>query len=334
MTELMRYSLQDFNNIIFDGFNFKLPEETNKLISSLTIEVGSPSYIKTPIFQKKDHSSSSSKTNSNNNSGSTNGSFNKKKKNGNKSLEVTDDDWETLRTFHATKIEQKVGLDGQIDIIRSHLNKMSDKNYNELKDKIIDIIDQLILNNITNEDLLNVSSSIFDIASANRFYSKLYADLYSELIKKYSVMIDVFENSLSSFVEVFNTIEYVDPDTDYNQFCKINKINERRKALSAFFVNLSNNNIISIDRVIKVICDMLTQVNTFILQENKKNEVDELTENISILCTKKILENTNDSNIDGLTIIQTIEKLSKSKVKTYPSLSNKSIFKYMDLIEM
>jgi hypothetical protein len=332
MTELIRYSLQDFNNIIFDGFNFKLPEETNKLISSLTIEVGSPSYIKTPIFQKKDHSNS--KTNSNNSSVLSTGSFNKKKKNGNKSVEVTDDDWETLRTFHATKIEQKVGLDGQIDIIRSHLNKMSDKNYNELKDKIIEIIDQLILNNITNEDLLNVSSSIFDIASANRFYSKLYADLYSELIKKYSIMQDVFENSLLTFVEVFNTIEYVDPDVDYNQFCKINKINERRKALSAFFVNLSNNNIISIDRVIQVICDMLKQVNTFILQENKKNEVDELTENISILCTKKILENTNDSNIDGLTIIQTIEKLSKSKVKTYPSLSNKSIFKYMDLIEM
>ena len=33
-------------------------------------------------------------------------------------------------------------------------------------------------------------------------------------------------------------------------------------------------------------------------------------------------------------ILDTINNLAKKKAKDYPSLSNKAIFKYMDLIEM
>lgn len=47
------YTLKDFTNITFDGFDFTLPEATLALISELSLEVGSPSYIKTPVFQKK-----------------------------------------------------------------------------------------------------------------------------------------------------------------------------------------------------------------------------------------------------------------------------------------
>lgn len=51
----------------------------------------------------------------------------------------------------------------------------------------------MIENNITNDEMIKVSSTIFDIASTNRFYSKIYAELYSELIKKYEIMRETFE---------------------------------------------------------------------------------------------------------------------------------------------
>lgn len=35
-----------------------------------------------------------------------------------------------------------------------------------------------------------------------------------------------------------------------------------------------------------------------------------------------------------MTILQIITKISKSKVKTFPSLTNKSIFKFMDILEV
>ena len=49
------YTLNDINNILFQGFDYKLPEETLKIISELALQVGSPDYVKTPVFQKRDN---------------------------------------------------------------------------------------------------------------------------------------------------------------------------------------------------------------------------------------------------------------------------------------
>ena len=55
MTDMITYQLKDFSNITFDGFNFNLPEETMQIISKLSLEVGSPSYIKTPVVRKREN---------------------------------------------------------------------------------------------------------------------------------------------------------------------------------------------------------------------------------------------------------------------------------------
>jgi hypothetical protein len=75
---------------------------------------------------------------------------------------------------------------------------------------------------------------------------------------------------------------------------------------------------------------------------DKKNEIDELTENVAILFNKTIIEGAEDDSdyeedeleISGNTIVETITLLAKSKVKDYKSLTNKAVFKYMDLVEM
>jgi predicted transcriptional regulator len=324
----MKYSLKDFKNIIFDGFDYNLPEETIQLISQLSLEVGSPSYIKTPIFQKRENSGTSIQV-----------TLNKNKKR-NKNMEIIDDsEWETLRTFQTTKIEQKVGLDAQIDLIRSDLNKISDKNYIDIRNKIVTILEQIILDYISPEDMMRVSSTIFEIASTNRFFSKLYADLYSDLINKYEIMKEVFTICFDSFLELFKNIEYVDSAKDYDKFCKINKDNEKRKALSSFFVNLMKNQIISPDKLKILLCNLMRQLMDFIKENDKKNIVDELTENIALLYSKQLFDDNNPENnakylINGDTVINTITKLANSKAKMYSSLSNKSIFKFMDIIDM
>ena len=301
-TSALKYTLNDFETIKFEGFDFIIPDVTLAFISELTKHVGSPSYIKTPIFKKK-------------------------------TIDNPQENWGAVRnTFQATKIEQKQGLELQIDLIRSHLNKISDKNYIDYRNKIIDIFDELVVNNISSENMMRICSSLFEIASNNRFYSKLYADLYSDLINKYDEMNVIFENSLGSFMCLFDKIEYVDPVVDYDAFCKNNKDNERRRSLSAFFVNLMYNKIISKDKLVSLLVILLTQVYTFIKLENKKNEVDELTENIALLFKKEFID--TDIQIEGLPLIQSMEHLAKSKSKTYASLSNKSIFKYMDILEL
>ena len=315
-----QYTLQDTMDIAFNGFDIQLPDSTIKLIEGLTSQVGSPTYIKTPNFQKKEIS---------------NDQFKKKRRVGGTEI-VKDNDWENLRTFHATKIEQKVGLDVEIDIIRTYLNKMSDKNYNDMKDNIVKILDKLIEEDISDENMLRVSNIIFDIASTNRFFSKLYADLYSVLMNKYEIMQEIFENNFEKFMELFSIIENIDPEKNYDAFCRVNKNNEIRKSLSAFFVNLCNIKVLSIDKIINLLNVMLSQVMIMINQKDKKSEVDEFTENIAILYDNSLLTQIHSSTIlieGGITIKETIEKLATCKSKDYSSLSSKAIFKYMDLIE-
>jgi hypothetical protein len=229
-------------------------------------------------------------------------------------------------------LEDKVGIDATIDTIRSHLNKMTDKNYIDMRNKIIDIIDNIVAANA--DDMSRVSTIIFEIASTNRFFSKIYAELYSELLSKYIEMNTVFENSLNKFTELFDLIEYVESTVDYDRFCQINKDNEKRKALSAFFVNLMNNNIVTKEKIVDITRNLLSQLHTNISLDNKKNEVDELTENIALLYKKDLYDAVKYEPIDGMTINELISKLASSKAKDYKSLTNKAVFKFMDLIEM
>jgi hypothetical protein len=319
MAQIMKYTLQDFINITFDSFDFSLPRETIELINKLAHEVGSPTYIKTPIFQKREGGKDINMLNY------------KKKKGGVKGVE---EDWDTIRSFQTTKIEQKVGLDLQIDLIRSYLNKMTDRNFCEIKNKIIELLDKLIEDGIEKDELTKIGENIFEIASNNRFYSKLYADLYSELIEKYDVMKTLFENSLNTYMEMFHNIEYVDASEDYDKFCKINKINENRKSISTFFVNLMLKSIISKEVINNLLVSLFKQIYTLIYVENKKNEVDELVENVAILYQKDIVSTFDTEIIEGKKLVDLIIQLANSKSKNFPSLSNKSIFKFIDLIEM
>jgi hypothetical protein len=331
------YSLELFNTMTFNGFNYVIPSETMNIISQIASEVGAPNYVKTPVFQKREHSNILPITNTNSTNSNTNITCYKKKKNSR--LESTNEaEWEMMRTFQTTKIDQKTGIGASIDTLRAHLNKLTDKNYNEYKNKIIELIEELKNDNTPLEEMSQVSYTLFEIASTNRFYSKIYANLYTDIITNYNFMSETFENSINKFSELFDVIEYVDPTVNYDKFCKINIDNEKRKALSAFFVNLMNTKVISIDRILLITRKLVSNIYTFISMEDKKNEVDELAENVALLYNKDIFENDdgelNYEQINGLTISEIIEKIANSNVKEYPSLTKKTIFKFMDLVDI
>ena len=333
-TKTLRYNLDTINDIIFQGFDYSLPEKTMKIISEIALQVGAPDYVRTPVFQKRENPMKSEQQ------VAQKESFKRKK--GNKATEiVNDEDWDVIRTsaqaFQSTKLEENVGISAQIDIIRTYLNKLTDKNYTDMLNKIVEVIDKFIAENIQPEEMIRVSTIVFDIASNNRFYSKIYADLYSDLSSKYAFLLTMIEENLSKFADLFNCIEYVDSNVNYDKFCENNKKNEKRKSLSAFYINLMSNGVIPQKTVMIITRNLLAQIYQFISQEDKKNEVDELTENVAILYKKELYENDDGdeySQIEGYTIDEVIEKIAKSKVKDYKSLTNKSLFKFMDMIDM
>jgi hypothetical protein len=330
-TKTMRYTLDNFNTILFNGFNYILPEKKLEIISNLALQVGSPDYVRTPIFLKRENPMKIEPAVKEISSGF------KKGKRVKASEVLNDSDWDNITPFQTTKIEEKVGINADIDTVRIYLNKLTDKNYIDMRNKIVEIIDRLNDNKITPEDMSRFSSTIFDIASNNRFYSKIYADLYSDLSSKYEIMQLTFETNLNKFTDLFNNIEYIDPKVNYDRFCEINKANERRKALASFYLNLMNNGIISKHQIILITRNLLSQMYTFISLDDKKNEVDELAETVAILYKKGMYtpeDDTKYEHIQGYTIDKIIGKIADSKVKDYKSLTNKSLFKFMDLIEM
>jgi hypothetical protein len=86
--------------------------------------------------------------------------------------------------------------------------------------------------------MLRIANSIFDIASTNKFYSELYAILYKELTGKFPVFKEIIIRFISQYLENIGKIQFIDSNKDYDLYCENNKLNDKRKAMSAFLVNL------------------------------------------------------------------------------------------------
>jgi hypothetical protein len=331
-TKTLIYSLEQIEDIIFKGFDYEVPEAVMEKISNLAMEVGSPDYVRTPIFKKRENPMKVEPT-----SAISHIKEQGKKRRGNKNMEIiNDDDWDSLRTFQTTKMEAKVGIDADFDSIRSFINKMTDKNYIDMRNKIVEIIEKIVSEN-SDSDLSSIGSNIFEIASSNRYYSKIYADLYADLSSKFEFIKSKYQENLERFTELFENIDYVDPNENYDKFCEINKINEKRKSLATFYINLMYCGVISKIDIMVITRNLLAKLYDFISIDNKKNEVEELTETVALLYRNDLYKYDKAEEyepIEGYTISEVIQKIANSKVKDYKSLTNKALFKFMDLIDM
>jgi hypothetical protein len=338
MAATLKYNLKQITDISYSGFHFEIPEDTYDIINYLCSQVGTTG-ISSTVFNKP-APSVSIPSGENINDFTLSGQKNKKKR-GNKSMEVSSEEWESIRTFQTTKIEQKTGIDGDINDIRLYLNKLTDKTFLDSRQKIIEKINSVCSISTETEDSVKLGSMLYEMCSTNKFYSKIFADLFAELATMYSWLNIIFIENSANIMEQYNDIKYIDSDKDYDGFCEMNKKNERRRAITTFYLNLALTGFISKERVIKMLKDILTSIMNIINSSDKKNEVDELTEIVGILFNKEMIDEVyNDADepedyyVLDQSILDTISSLAQKKAKDYPSLSNKAIFKYMDLVEM
>jgi len=338
MTATLKYNLKQITDISYSGFYFEIPEDTLDIINYLCGQVGSHG-ISCSVFSK---SAPLVSTIENKNEFMSSGSNkNNKKKRGNKAMEVNSDEWESIRTFQTTKIEQKSGFDADINEIRLYLNKLTDKTFLDMREKIINKINAICASSSNQEDAVKLGTMLYDMCSTNKFYSKIFADLFAELASMYNWLKVTFIEKYDNIMEQYNNIQYIDSDKDYDGFCEMNKMNEKRRAITTFYLNLALNGFITNEDVVKMLKNILTSIMNMINSTDKKNEVDELTEIVGILFNKYMIDEVHENASEpeyyyvlDHSILDTISSLAQKKAKDYPSLSNKSIFKYMDLIEM
>ena len=340
MKQMKQYTLQDFNDILSGGFSYDLKDSNViELISSLANKVGAPTYIKTPVFPKRERPNINTTTDQQNQAQDASSIINRRTKN--KPSQISDEDWSLIRTFQKTEMKKTEGIEKRIDTIRSLLNKLTDSTYSIIAPEILSEVNNIIHGNNENreqeafdeENIYKIAQSIFNTASSNTFYSTLYAKLFKQLVECHDVFIKVFEKSYSEFVGLFKKVEYVDPGVDYNKFCEVTKVNDKRKAMSMFIINLVKESMLSVDSVVDIIVELQQMVNSYIKQVNKMNELEELNENIFIMLTNG--KNVLSSHEKWEHIVSNIKFLSvlKAKMKEYPSVNNKLIFKNMDILE-
>jgi hypothetical protein len=201
-----------------------------------------------------------------------------------------------------------------------------------------------------------VALSIFNTASSNAFYSEIYARLFRDLMAQdsssgdgatatataspYAVFRELFERNLETFMSLFETIEYCDPKKNYDKFCDINKANEKRKAMSLFIVNLMKIGIVEKTQVLALMRQIQELMYSNMRQEGKTNEVDELAENLYIMVKHghSFLSAADaDADADAAESfkvrVEQITEISKLKLKSKPSITNKTIFRHLDMLD-
>ena len=286
-------------NINIDDF---ISKDCIDIINRLAEQVGAPTYNKTPNFKKKN----------------------------NYRIRRKEMDWTSLRNYKKTElVKEKDIIQQKILVIKDLLNKMTPQK--SKKDLIIENINIIIKDKP--EELENVALLIYEIASSNKFYSKMYAKLYKELTNKFEIMKKICFNHFSHFLNLFENIEYVEAEEDYTKFCEINKINEKRRAMSLFFVNLMMEELIDVDLIIDLILSLQSKLLFFIDENNKKKVVEEISESLFlIICNgKKKLKEHN--NVMWNEILKNLKNITKIKPRDKKSLTSKVIFQYYDIIE-
>jgi len=210
--------------------------------------------------------------------------------------------------------------------VRSLINKISEQNFDDILGKLIKLIDTII--DTKKEDLQQLSTLIVDLASTNIFYSKIYAKLYFHLQQKYEFLKSQFNDSLNQCKDNFNEFRYSNPSDNYALFCEINKENEKRKAIVTFLINLVEYKVISYSEIVKLQNIYLNLLKNNINLENKTDLCNEIVENLFLLSRKDISESE-----DYEKFIKECDEISKLDTNKFSSLSKKSIFKLMDILE-
>ncbi len=310
---MVNYTLEDVIRIKDELKDYSLNEDVTKVLKRLTELLGVDTYQKSR-YNKKD-----------------------------KSQNNEDIAWKKQQMFKKTVFVKKSIIDEKFDILRGMLNKLSQKNFEDQKEKILlsikDIYDHV--NDADNEESPALTKEemtekiidlLFLVIINNRFFVNLYADLYILIVENHMQYDEYIIKFLQKYDKLVDEIEYCDPDVDYDKYCVINKKNEERKSLLSFLIHCVERDLCSFNDVYDIVNNRIfVQFEKNIEDESTTAINEEIIENMSVFITvgKELI----NKNVIKYSITEQITKYSKMKGTEKPGFSNRIRFKCMDLVE-
>ena len=239
--------------------------------------------------------------------------------------------WVKKELFKPTVMEKKEGMEEELDNLRSLLNKLVDNNYDDQIIKIMDCIDNIIKIDDP-EKYEKILQRFYSVVINNKRYSKSYSKVFSNMLDEYLLLEEHQHECINKYNESINNIEYMNPDENYDEYCRINKLNSQRKSLLCFIISCVDCEVYSFNELLQIINHLFIMLDNNITNEDQQDINEEIVENIFTL-----LQNGKDLILNEVCKYEILDKIkyySTLNTKENSGYSNRMKFKMMDIIDL
>ena len=240
-------------------------------------------------------------------------------------------DKETINNYKINRIKDinnKSEHTMVITNIRKILNKITDQNYDKLKNEFLCYY-KSIYNDKKNLDKINfneINIFIFDsLVYNNIIFNNLYSDLLYNLININSDFSDILNNYLEIFYNIHKYIKVSNSYDNYDNITEINKHNDKYKCLCRFYIFCFKIKLIPSNIITDGITNLQQELFDNIKLHDKKEYNELLTQFLFLICS--------NYKLTDQMLIENLKYISNLKNNSYPSISNKIIFKHKDIVE-
>ena len=246
------------------------------------------------------------------------------------------ENWKKREEFKATVIAKKEGYENLLGELKKFLNKLTTANYDTQVESIIETVKSIIALDDDDEKiqaaLTQTTEVILQVACSNKYYSALYAKLYMRLVDIHEQFLEEKGRICDKFLTALQEIEIVDPNVNYDRFCIVNKKNDERRAMMLFIINLYKMSGCTMDELSSIVIKIDEMIHNHVSESSFVEYTNELTEIMNIFVTNMVSE--IKTNKEWVFVKDRIVDYSKYKTKNYPGMSSRTIFKYMDMVDL
>lgn len=287
-------ALSFFEDLVFSGRVGKPPKEALDSLNVLAGMVGSPTYSKTPNFQRD--------------------AFANKQ-------------WDNFRVFKKTEIVAKpiTEVERATTLVRGHLNKLTDVNFEATASSILGVLNG---RDLSSEDVTALCECVCKTGSRSSYYAAMYARITGRITEVIPEMKDTVSEHLSGFDASLSELSHVD-SSDYDAFCVMNAKKESRKGLGVFMIGLADAGVLDSTVVITMVKTVQNLIDQNKGTDGKQKHIEDLVDMLITFVSTANKTDLGHANLGG----EFIKMLSEMKRKDHPGMSSKAIFACMDYLE-
>lgn len=219
-------------------------------------------------------------------------------------------------------------------IIRLKLNKFGQSTYNEIREFLFQILGD-DKNEKVGEFVRDFMMMVFSKAAAEEIYCPLYAQLLSEIGKKYTIIFVEMEILLRNYMEIFEDIDSTKLIDTKESFEKETVEKKYRHGYSQFLAELTALEILPVESLTMIFKSLFELINKYGKVEEKRALIEEYVD--CMLRMSRVLKTSSSQFfvtirrkifLENRVLLDTLINLRDA---TYPSLSPKSRFLLMDI---